>query len=48
VAEAAGPGYELVELGERAIKGHSPVSVYGWEPMQADRADPEVERAARR
>ncbi len=47
VAEAAGPGYGLVELGERAIKGHSPVSVYGWEPMQADRAESEVERAAR-
>jgi class 3 adenylate cyclase len=33
VAEAAGPGYALVPLGDRAIKGHSPVSVYGWEPL---------------
>jgi class 3 adenylate cyclase len=33
VAEAAGPGYALVPLGDRPIKGHSPVSVYGWEPL---------------
>ena len=45
VAEAAGPAYALVPLGDKPIKGHSPVSVYGWEPMQPDRVGIEVRRA---
>jgi adenylate cyclase len=32
VAAAVGSGFELVPLGEKAIKGHSPIRVYGWNP----------------
>ncbi len=45
VAETAGPGYALVPLGDRPIKGHSAVSIYGWEPTQ-DRTAPEIRHAA--
>jgi class 3 adenylate cyclase len=29
----------LVPLGERAIKGHHPVDVYGWRPAQEVQSD---------
>ena len=32
VAEALGPGVPLEPLGERPIKGHSPIPVFGWKP----------------
>jgi adenylate cyclase len=39
VALAVGEGHGLIPLGDRAIKGHSAVSIYGWGPEQDSDAD---------
>jgi adenylate cyclase len=40
VATSAGDSAGLVALGERPVKGHSPMAVYGWRP---DNAGPALE-----
>ena len=35
VATSAGDGAGLVALGERPVRGHSPMAVYGWRPDNA-------------
>jgi class 3 adenylate cyclase len=40
VAASAGDSAGLIALGERSVKGHSPMAVYGWRP---DNAGPALE-----